>query len=431
MSTVTPIDRRAPTPAFLERRLEHYYVDRLSAWPSGEHIMRGRKSEKGDLRLQSNDYLCMSRNPEIINAHRRAVECASDALLMAAVFLDESSGQARFEMSMAEFMGAESSVLCQSGWSANVGLLQAMATPDVPVYVDFFAHMSLYEGIVAAGAPHHAFPHNSVTHLEKLIRRHGPGFIVVDSVYSTSGDVAPLNDIVSVGIANGCVLVVDESHSLGTHGPRGSGLIAELGLEQLVHFRTASLSKSFAGRAGIIACAHRHAEFIKYNSNPAIFSSGLMAHEIVILDETCRQIGRADSERKTLQENAAYLRGGLSALGYNVDASQTQIVSLEPGEEFRTIALRNALESRGIFGSVFCAPATPKNRSLIRFTVNSGLTRDQLDRIITACAEIRSEVGLAEWCSTRRKHSTGNKLRRHALGAKNLKHGKRDQALIA
>ncbi len=389
--------------------------------------MRGRRPEKGDVRLQSNDYLCMSRNPEIIRAHRRAIEHTSDALLMASVFLDESSEQAKFEKSMAEFMHSESSVLCQSGWSANVGLIQAMATPEVPVYVDLFAHMSLYEGIVAAGASQHVFPHNSMTKLEKLIRRHGPGFIVVDSVYSTSGDIAPLNDIVSISFANGCALVVDESHSLGTHGPQGRGLIAELGLEELVHYRTASLAKSFAGRAGIIACSRRDAEFIKYHSNPAIFSTGLMAHEIVILDETRRQIERADAQRRTLQKNAAYIRGALTALGYNVDASETQIVSLEPGEELRTIKLRNALESRGIFGSVFCAPATPTNRSLIRFTLNSGLTREQLDRIITACDEIRSDLRVDEWRSTRRK-------RRRALASGSASEAKRcegDQALIA
>lgn len=389
--------------------------------------MRGRKPGREDVRLQSNDYLCMSRNPEIINAHRRAVGHASDALLVAAVFLDETSEQAKFESSMAEFLRSESAVLCQSGWSANVGLIQAMATSEVPVYIDFFAHMSMYEGIGVAGSPQHVFRHNSVSHLQKLLRRHGPGFIVVDSVYSTSGDIAPLSDIVSVGIANGCVLVVDESHSIGTLGPQGRGLVVELGLEELVHFRTASLAKAFAGRAGLIACAGRHAEFIKYHSNPAIFSSGLMAHEIVILDETRRQIERADAARRTLQENAAYLRGGLSALGYNVDVSETQIVSLEAGEEFRTIKLRTALEARGIFGSVFCAPATPKNRSLIRFTLNSGLTREQLDRIISACDEIRSEVRMDEWHSTRRK-------RRRAIASRGGREAPRsqdDQALTA
>ncbi len=382
--------------------------------------MRGRTPRKGDVRLQSNDYLCMTRNPEVINAHRRATNRTRDALLMAAVFLDESSEQAAFQRAMAQFMRCESAVLCQSGWAANVGLLQSMATPEVPVYIDLFAHMSLYEGISAASAPFYQFRHNSVSHLEKLIRRHGPGFIVVDSVYSTSGSVAPLSDIVSIGIANGCVLIVDESHSLGTHGPQGRGLVAELGLEELVHFRTASLAKSFAGRAGIIACAERHAEFVKYHSNPAIFSSGLLGHEIVILDETRRQIQASDRERQMLRENAAYLRGALTALGYNVDASHSQIISLEPGEEFRTIRLRNALESRGIFGSVFCTPATPKHRSLIRFTVNSGITREELDRIIRACDEIRVEVRMHEWRSTHRK-------RRQALRSMKTGDVKRDE----
>ncbi|MCC5885774.1 MAG: quorum-sensing autoinducer CAI-1 synthase [Gammaproteobacteria bacterium] len=389
-------------PDFLRRQVDSYYIDRVAPWGGG-HIMIGRAPGEDAVRLVSNDYLCMARHPEVISAQCEALEKGDSALLMAAVFLHGDNPQARFERQMAQWMHAESAVLSQSGWAANTGLIQSIAGPKVPCYIDMFAHASLWEGIRSAQASAHPFRHNAPEHLESLLRRHGPGVVIVDSVYSTSGSIAPLSDIVSVAERHGAVIVVDEAHSLGTHGPEGRGLVVELGLTSRVHFRTASLAKAFAGRAGIVTCSERIAEFLKYTANPAIFSSGLLPHELAGLEATLQVISRSEDRRRHLHRNADYLRAGLSDLGYNLELSEAQILGLEAGPELATMALRDALEARGVFGSVFCAPATPKNRSLIRFTVNSELSPAELDRVISVCAEIREEVDLASWPSTRRR----------------------------
>jgi CAI-1 autoinducer synthase len=394
----------ANEPEILRRRVDAYYRERVEeAWDGG-HIMVGRRPGPEAIHMVSNDYLCMARHPEVVAAQRDALS-ATDAMLMAAVFLHGDNAQSGFEADMATWMRSEATVLSQSGWAANTGLLQAIAAPDTPCYIDMFAHTSLWEGIHSASACAVPFRHNAAEHLERQIAKRGPGIVMIDSVYSTTGSVAPLADIVDVAERGDCVIVVDEAHSLGTHGPQGRGLVVELGLQDRVHFRTASLAKAFAGRAGIVACSARIAEFFKYNANPAIFSSGLLPHEIAGLAATRVAIAGADDRREVLHRNAAYLRDGLSDLGYNVDLSRAQILGLEAGSERRTILLRDALEARGVFGSVFCAPATPKNRSLIRFTVNSGLQAPTLDRIIEVCAEIRDEVGLSAWPSTRRKRA--------------------------
>lgn len=389
-------------PDFLRRQVDSYYLDRVAPWGGG-HIMIGRVPGEDAVHLVSNDYLCMARHPEVIGAQCRALEGGESALLMAAVFLHGDNPQARFERQMAQWMQAEAAVLSQSGWAANTGLIQSIAGPDVPCFIDMFAHASLWEGIRSAESVAHPFRHNAPEHLESLLRRHGPGVVIVDSVYSTSGSVAPLCDIVNVAERHGAVIVVDEAHSLGTHGPEGRGLVVELGLTSRVHFRTASLAKAFAGRAGIVTCSERIAEYLKYTANPAIFSSGLLPHELAGLDATLQVITRSDDRRRRLHQNADYLRSGLSELGYNLELSEAQILGLEAGPELATMALRDALEARGVFGSVFCAPATPKNRSLIRLTVHSELTPLELDRVIDVCAEIRDEVGLAHWPSTRRR----------------------------
>jgi CAI-1 autoinducer synthase len=80
-----------------------------------------------------------------------------------------------------------------------------------------------------------------------------------------------------------------------------------------------------------------------------------------------------------------------------------QIIALEAGTEPATLVLREALDKRGIYGSVFCAPATARNRALVRLTVNSGLSEDDIERVLAACADMRGEVGLDQWSSTRRR----------------------------
>jgi CAI-1 autoinducer synthase len=388
----------------LSRRIDRFYHERVQESWGGTHILRGLAPGKDALILQSNDYLSLASHPQIIQAQINTLSQAGNGAVMSAAFLmNRDSPNREFEKRIAQFMGAEDAILCQSGFAANTGLLQSIADETMPVYLDMFAHMSLWEGARSAGARAIAFHHNNVEHLERQIRRNGSGVIAVDSVYSTNGSICPLQEVVAVGKANGCILVVDESHSLGTHGPQGRGMVVQLELSDQVDFCTASLAKAFAGRAGIITCSRRFMDYFMCESRPAIFSSTLLPHEVAGFDATLDIIERDDWRRRKLSDNAAYLRENLSDMGYNVDDSQSQIIALESGLEPQTKILRDALESRGVFGSVFCAAATPKNRSLIRFSVQSSFTLAELDRVLLVCGEIRQEVGLERWASTRRK----------------------------
>ena len=407
-SNVTPLRAqpsfRGPDLAeFVALRVDQYYRERVQNTWAGGHIMRGRIPATGDLQLCSNDYLAVARHPRILDAMADSIRRDGNGLLMSGIFVHGACPHTDFEQHLADFMQAEAGVLCQSGYAANTGLIQIIAGEGVPVYADMMAHMSLWEGIKCAGAKPVTVFHNEVEHLERQILRHGPGVVVVDSIYSTTGSIAPLREIVEVCEATGCVLVADESHSLGTHGPNGEGLVVELGLAERVHFRTASLAKAFAGRAGFVTCSRRFVDYFKSESNPAIFSSTLLPHDIHGLAATLGVIRQEGWRRERLRANAAFLRQELDALGYNLNGSECQIISLESGTEQNTIVLRDALESRGIFGSIFCAPATPKSRALMRFSVHAGLDRGELERLVGVCRDIRDEVGLASWASTRRK----------------------------
>ena len=399
MSALHSASAQAPAlPNFLVPRVDRYRLRVAEA-----HILVGAEPGPGAVLLKTNDYLGLGNHAEILDAQAQAIHASGNGLMMSSVFLNGPNPQWAFQDALAQHMLAEAAVVLQSGYMANVGLIQSIAEEETPVYVDMIAHASLWAGIRAANATARPFRHNNIDHLHRQLKKHGPGVVVIDSVYSTNGSIAPISDVVDLAEAYGCAIVVDESHSLGTHGPRGAGLVVELGLQERVHFRTASLAKAFCGRGGVVACSESFAEYMTYEAFPIIFSSAVLPHEFLAFAKTLEIVRRDEWRRRRLHGNARMLREALDGLGYNVDTSESQIIALESGSEKQTIILRDALEARGVFGSPFCAPATPKNRACIRFSVQSDLSRDDLERVIEVCAEVREEAGLARWPSTRRK----------------------------
>lgn len=411
-SVCRPMFKAQSLPAFVASRVDAHHLDRVGKTWGGDHLLHGRVPGPDAIHFSSNDYLCLAGQTELVNAQIRALQQEPHDLLMSAIFLHGENPQSLLEMKFARFLGYEDSLLSQSGWSANVGLIQSLAGPDNPVYPDMLAHASLWEGARAADARAIPFMHNDAAHLERQIRKHGPGIIAVDSVYSTNGSMCPVRDILEVAERTGSVLVVDESHSLGTHGPGGAGVVAGLKLQERVHFITASLAKTFAGRAGIIACSSRFKGYFMMEARPAIFSSSLLRHDLAWLDAALDFIPKLEERRMRLREIARVVRDGLSALGYNVSDGTEQIIALEAGPEPQTMVLRNALQENGIFGAVFCAPATAKNRSLMRLTLNSGLTSVEIARLIEVSKKIRDQVNMQDWSSTRRlnRHSVAQGL---------------------
>lgn len=375
----------------IEKRIELGYARRKEAWRD-RHFFHHPSLQPGFISLNTNDYLSLTGHPEIVEAHCQALRETSNPTLMSAAFLTESSDQRTFEREMAAFMGTEDAILCQSGWEANVGLITSIADISTPVYIDQIAHMSLWVGGWDSQAAVHRFKHNDLEHLNEQINLTGPGIILVDSIYSTNGSVCPLKELDALADQRSCVLLVDESHSLGLYGPLGEGLCFELGVRP--HFITASLSKAFAARGGIIGCSGRFVEYFRLESRPAIFSSAVNSYEARAFSKTLEVVRGADCRRWRLHENAKVLRQGLSGAGYELEPSEAPIIALEAGVEYNTLRLRDALADRGVLGAPFIAPATSKKRSLVRLTVTSALTRPELERTIAACRDARKALVL-------------------------------------
>ncbi len=388
--------------AQLTRRIARDFTPRWDKQWGGKFVLHGQQPGSDAIRLDGNDYLGVTGHPRIVQAQVDALRKQQQFVVQSGVFHLNQHPTRALETSLATWVGKDDGFICQSGYSANVGLLQAIADAQTPIYLDALAHASLWEGAHAARAPAFAFRHNDAGHLARMIAKNGPGIVVVDSVYSTTGALCPLEEILEVAEQGNCMMLVDESHSLGTHGPGGAGLCAELGLSDRVHFITASLAKAFAGRAGFFTAPAHMRHYIFCTSFPNIFSSSLLPHEVAGLAATLEVIRESDDARVRLQAHTKRLRASLSNLGYPIHQGSQQIIALESGTEADTMVLRDRLEERNVFSAMFCAPATSSKRAMMRMTLNAGLMDSELDHVEAVAREIAPIVKPWDWPIARR-----------------------------
>jgi CAI-1 autoinducer synthase len=381
-------------PYFLQKRLDHYANVVLPALSSDKSPFFLNVTPNGQsIFVDNNDYLSLANHPEIIEAQINQLR-VHDNSLMSSFFVSGKGPREQFEDQMALHTKQEASILSTSGWDANTGLMQTIADKETPIYLDRMVHASLYVGAQLSGGVVHIFNHNNPEHLERKIKEYGIGIVVADSIYSSTGSVCPLNDIVTVSKKYGCVVVVDESHSLGLYGAQGVGMVANLGLQGQVDFITASLSKTFCARGGIITCSNKFKNYFRHNSYPAIFSSVLQNHEAARFIKTLEIIKQDEWRRERLHKNTTYLHSQLDYMGFNTEISTSPIISLEVNNESKAILLRDLLAQKNVVTAPFIPPAVPKKRCNTRMTVNCNLTFLQLQHIVKSCKEVAPVIKL-------------------------------------
>ncbi len=402
---------RTFAPSFLARSVESFHRRRIQ--PLGKHICWSGTPDQETVNVKDNDYLCLAADGRINRAQARELLRGGSGLQMSGVFLredDHDHAHRRFERAMADFCGMGDAIFCQSGFDANVGLMQFLLNEyndeSIPVYLDLFAHMSFQVGIRAAGGRAVLFRHNDADSLIRALDRGGPGIIVVDSLYSTMGTEAPLTVLQEIARNYGSVLVVDESHSLGVAGPDGAGLCAQYGVEP--DFITASMAKAFAFMGGMVLCARpEYGIAFRSLSMPAVFSSIPSPHVSARGLKTLAIIRAEEFRRERLRAGARLLRDGLRALDYPIGDTESWIIPLVIGDETETAAFRDALEEYNIFAALFAPPATSLKGNLVRLTVNCGHSHADLEYILEAFRELRADFNPSRWRGARRAGTKG------------------------
>lgn len=379
---------------YLAAKIETYFIERTPEHKGiVDYVIHQPNAKADTVIVNDNDYLRLANHPEITEAQVNALKAQKHEVVMSAVFLSEDNLENKIEKKFAAFVGKQAAYFSQSGFTANLSLVEAICMPNAPVYIDHRSHASFWEGLKVAKPNIIMFRHNNIENLEKKIIKYGSGVILVDSVYSAHGTICDLPNICRIKEKYGCVLVVDESHSLGLYGDNGAGLVNMLRLTDKVDFITASLSKAFCTRAGLIAGQEKSLVYLREYATAPVFSSAIANYDIVRIDKMLDLISGSvgDSKRQQLHHNMNYLRKELREMQVNVVDTQipSPIISLMGGIESVTKKLKQIFDDHNIYAAPFCLPATSKNGSLLRVTVNSDLTIMQMNYILQVMADIK------------------------------------------
>lgn len=386
METTNKTQETAKMPEWLLEEVAaiNVRIDSLNPYP-----FRHPEVLSGFITLHQNDYLRLSSRPEVLEAKHEAIARYGNSFLASTLFTGGEGAveHDRLKALISDSMGAEDVLLTTSGWTANVGLLEAIAKPGTPIYIDRKAHASIWDGAqLSAGRPI-MVGHNDPVSLERRIRREGPGIICIDSVYSTMGALSHLPSYCDIAERTGSVLVVDEAHGFGMFGAKGGGLAELQGVAHRIHFRTLSFSKALGGHGGCIATSRHLAWYLSHRARSVIFSSSALPCDSAAHAKGLEILRAEPHLARNCQEMAQVLREEMLSLGVPVGSSQSQIISLTTPTEEQASELYAELRSRGVLSAVFLAPAVPVGSGLLRFSVHAETDRDQMVRTARAMRE--------------------------------------------
>lgn len=368
-------------PSFIRSNLETHQHRLNAQMIDGKHILETTPATLDAVTFTSNDYLNISTHPKLIEAKQQALAEFGNGLLQSAIFFQENTLYTDTEKTLAHFLQQESALLTTSGWNANTGILQALAKPKLPIYIDSFAHMSFWEGIKSAEAMAIKFNHNDVDDLEKKLKQYGAGLIVVDSLYSTIGTLCPLREINQLSELYQCFLIVDESHAVGILGNAGQGLYSELQLTNDSCIITASLAKAISGRGGVIAGNEDVIELIRHNAYSTIFTSSLLPHDLIGFKTAIEIIKEETWRRDALNSITKYFHQLLVNINQTQNDLPSHIVPIMTYSEENCLRMKSHFENHGIYPSAFFRPATARNRTLLRFSLNAGHDETAIMRV--------------------------------------------------
>ncbi|KAK9759485.1 hypothetical protein K7432_017494 [Basidiobolus ranarum] len=366
----------------LQERVSHYFETRTEG---GNGIFRDyihAESSSVKIFVFDNDYFNISNHKHAIDSQIHDLQQYSNDLIASSAYMSEDNVHAQLEADFASHFGKEC-VLTQSGYAANTGLIQAICSHETHVYIDKLTHASFWDGLYSRGTQTHVFAHNDMVDLENKIIKHGPGIIIVDSLYSGHGSFSPIKALVQLKLKHKCILVVDESHTLGVYSK--TGLVDLMGYNETVDYITASLAKAYCTRAGVIMGPH--SQFIKEKSMHYVFSSALMRNDIIKLRAMFEVIKGADQKRNRLMRASNALRKALLKI---VDVEDTPIPSpiicIPTKSEAEMVKLHHHFVSKGIFAAPFFFPATPRKSPNLRVTLHSEITVNDIRTITNATA---------------------------------------------
>jgi len=345
-------------------------------------LLRTLAEQGGLVDFLSNDYLGLARSEELfdrINARIASEGFSANGGTGSRLLSGNHLAYAQLEKQLSHLFRSEATLVFNSGYAANQGLVAAVAGKGDTIIYDHLSHVCLKEGAWLSQAESWSFKHNDLHDMAtKIALAKGRIFVITESIFSMDGDEAPLEEITGLCKKHNAHLIVDEAHSTGTFGEAGSGWLCEKGLEQDVFARVYTFGKGMGVHGACVAGSQVLIDYLVNFARSFVYSTSLPPHSVISIEESFRYL----ADHPELQEQ---LKSRIDLFKSHVrTASNSSIhpVMIPGNSEVRKAASK--LRNEGFNVRPIVAPTVKEGTERLRICLHAFNSNEEIAQLATS-----------------------------------------------
>ncbi len=348
----------------------------------------------------SNNYLGLTADDRVKNASINAINkygtsCSGSRYMTGTVNL-----HIELEERLADYFEKERCLLFSTGYQTGQGIIPTIVQRGEYVVCDKDNHASLVAAsIMAVGqsAKFVRYAHNSMEDLERVLQsipEEAGILIVADGVFSVSGEIIDLPNLVEIANRYGARILLDDAHAVGVIGRDGRGTPSEFNMVDRVDMMMGTFSKTFGSLGGYVVGERDIVNYIKHNASSLIFSASPTPASVAAVLESLEILKNEPERIERLIVNTDYVRQGLDAAGFKLMPSRTAIVSVIIGDQMKTMVFWKKLFDAGVYVNAFIRPGVMPGHEALRTSFMATHEKEHLDKVITEFSTIGKELGV-------------------------------------
>jgi 8-amino-7-oxononanoate synthase len=328
----------------------------------------------------SNDYLGLAAHPALVEAACQGAAQYGVGAGASHLIIGHTAAHHQLETELAQFLQQDAALLFSTGYMANLGIVTALMGRNDLVLADKLNHASLNDAALLSRARLVRYNHIDLDHLERLLARASEQkkLVVSDAVFSMDGDIAPLPELIALCERYHAYLLVDDAHGFGVLGTHGRGILEHFGVESPRLIYMATLGKA-AGVFGAFVAGHASLiQTLMQGARTYIYTTAMPPLLAVALGASLRLFREEGWRREHLRELQSELKHNLHTERWRLLPSETPIQLLLVGGNKETVALSDALRSRGILVPAIRPPTVPKGQARLRISLSAAHSKDEV-----------------------------------------------------
>jgi glycine C-acetyltransferase len=352
------------------------------------------------LNFCSNNYLGLANHPKIVQAAQEAVKKYGVGPAAVRTIAGTMDMHLELERRLAAFKGVEAAITFQSGFTANMGTIPALAGKEDAIFSDELNHASIIDGCRLSGAKIIRYAHCNPQDLERVMSEERSNYpramVITDGVFSMDGDMAPLDKIYEVVKKYDAILMVDDAHGEGVVGRGGRGIVDHYGLHGKVDVEVGTLSKAFGVVGGVSAGNPVVVEWLRQRGRPFLFSSAMTVPDVAACLAALDILEGSTELVDKLWENTRYFKAEMRRLGFDTGSSTTPITPIMLGEAPLAQQFSRELFENGVFAMSIGFPTVPRGKARIRVMISASHAKDDLDKGLEIFAIVGRKLGVIQ-----------------------------------